>query len=65
MLFRSVFREGVDPVELHWTISALCLFNVSNRYTFSVIFKRDLGSAAVLAARRQTAIDTILNFVCA
>ena len=59
----GVFREGVDPVELHWTISALCLFNVANRYTFSIIFKRDLGSPAVLAARRQTAIDTILNFV--
>ncbi len=27
------FREGVDPVELHMTISALCFYNVSNRYT--------------------------------
>ena len=59
----GVFRDGVDPVELHWSLSALCLFNVSNRYTFSIIFKRDLGSPAVLAARRQTAVDTILNFV--
>ncbi len=59
----GVFRDGVDPVELHWTISALCLFNVSNRYTFSVIFKRDVGSASVLAARRQTVIDTILSSV--
>ncbi|MBM3538813.1 MAG: TetR/AcrR family transcriptional regulator [Alphaproteobacteria bacterium] len=59
----DVFRDGIDPVELHWTISALCLFNVSNRYTFSIIFKRDLGSAPVLAARRQTAVETILSFV--
>jgi AcrR family transcriptional regulator len=59
----GIFRAGIDPVELHWTISALCLFNVSNRYTFSIIFKRDLGSPTVLAARRQTAIDTVLNFV--
>jgi AcrR family transcriptional regulator len=59
----GVFRDGIDPVELHWIISALCLFNVSNRYTFAIIFKRDLGSAPVLAARRQTALDTVLNFV--
>jgi AcrR family transcriptional regulator len=49
----GLFRSGVDPVELHWAISALCLFNVSNRHTFSIIFKRDLGSPAVVAARRR------------
>src|SRR3569832_1679209 len=26
----GVFRRGVDPVELHWAVSALCFFNVSN-----------------------------------
>ena len=47
---QGVFRTGLDPIELHWQISALCFFNVSNRATFSKIFKRDLGSKQSLAA---------------
>src|SRR3546814_8727747 len=39
-----VFRPGIDPVELHWQVSALCFFNVSNRATFSKIFGRDFGA---------------------
>ena len=31
----GVFRKGLDAIELHWQISALCFFNVSNRATFS------------------------------
>ncbi|MBV8804450.1 MAG: TetR family transcriptional regulator, partial [Sinobacteraceae bacterium] len=27
------FRPDIDPIELHMTISALCFYNVSNRYT--------------------------------
>ena len=42
----GVFRSGVDPVDLHMSISALCFFNVANRHTFALIFKRDLGLAA-------------------
>ncbi len=26
------FRKGLDPVELHMLVSALCFYNVSNRY---------------------------------
>lgn len=32
------FRPGLDPRELHWLISALSFFNVSNQHTFSQIF---------------------------
>lgn len=32
------FRKGLDPRELHWLISALSFFNVSNQHTFSRIF---------------------------
>jgi AcrR family transcriptional regulator len=55
-----VFRSGIDPVDLHMSISALCFFNVSNHYTFSRIFKRDLDSPAAVRARRASIIDTIL-----
>jgi AcrR family transcriptional regulator len=53
------FREGIDPVELHMTISALCFYNVSNRYTFSFGFDRDMSSAKALGRRRMSVIDII------
>lgn len=59
----GVFRDDIDPVELHWKISALCFFNVSNRATFSSIFKRDLASAESLASLREGVVDMILRHV--
>ena len=41
----GLFRDGVKPDELHWVISALSFFNVSNRATFSKIFGSRLFSA--------------------
>lgn len=59
----GLFRKGLDPIDIHWTISALCFFNVSNRATFSRIFKRDLASASSLAARRRHSIDIIVRYL--
>jgi AcrR family transcriptional regulator len=59
----GVFRPGIDAVDLHWAISALCFFNVANRSTFSLIFDRDLDAPAALAARRAQVIDMVLNTV--
>jgi AcrR family transcriptional regulator len=56
----GVFRDDVDPVDLHMTISALCFHNVSNRHSFGIIFKRDMVSPAALAARRKVVVETIL-----
>ncbi len=38
----GVFRRGLDPVALHWHISAASFFNVSNRPTFSTLFGDDV-----------------------
>jgi AcrR family transcriptional regulator len=59
----GVFRRGLDPVDVHMTISALCFFNVSNRYTFSRIFKKDMISAAAHTRRRESVIETVLSAV--
>lgn len=59
----GVFRADLDPVDLHMSISALSFYNVSNQYTFSFIFGRDLKSEAVHAARRESVIDMILRYV--
>jgi AcrR family transcriptional regulator len=59
----GVFRAGLDPIELHWQISALCFFNVSNRATFSKIFKRDLGSTKSLSSLRESVVEMIERHV--
>ncbi len=61
----GVFRAGLDPIELHWQVSALCFFNVSNRATFSRIFGRDVGSARAQASLRRNAVDMVLRYVVA
>ena len=60
---QGVFRPDVDPVDLHMSISALAFFNVSNRATFSLIFKRDLDSPESMAARRASIIDMVVRHV--
>ncbi len=59
----GVFRSGIDPVDLHMSISALSFFNVANRHTFALIFKRDLESPAAIAARRDSIIEMVVRFV--
>lgn len=59
------FRNGLDPVDLHMTISALSFFNVSNRATFSAIFNVDMASAQALAIRRAQVVDLIVRYVIA
>jgi AcrR family transcriptional regulator len=53
------FRSDIDPIELHMSISALCFYNVSNRYTFSTIFGRDMTSPKAAAARREVVVELI------
>ena len=50
----KVFREGVDPVQLYITIASLGFFYMSNRFTLSTIFGRDLGNPEALAERGPT-----------
>jgi len=61
----GVFRSDIEPVELHMSISALCFYNVSNRYTFSKIFERDMTSATAVAERREVVVDMIMRWCAA
>lgn len=62
-LAQGIFRAGLDPVDIHATISALSFFNVSNQYTFGLIFKRDGQTPEALAARRANVVELVLRFV--
>ena len=59
----GVFRPGLDPIELHWQVSALCFFNVSNRTTFSKIFGRDFGAPEAQTVLRHNVVDMVLRYV--
>jgi hypothetical protein len=61
----GVFRTDIDPVELHMSISALCFYNVSNRYTFSRIFETDMSSPEAVADRREVVVDMIMRWCAA
>ena len=60
---RGIFRQDVDPTDLHMSISALCFYSVSNRHSFSTIFKVDMTSPEALAARRESIVETIVASV--
>ena len=59
----GVFRAGLDPVDIHASISALTFFNVSNQHTFGLIFGRDMQAPVHLALRRASIVDMIVRFV--
>jgi AcrR family transcriptional regulator len=62
-LAAGVFRAGLDPVDIHASISALTFFNVSNQYSFGQIFKRDLAASAARALRRANIVEMVARFV--
>ncbi|WP_269500197.1 TetR family transcriptional regulator [Castellaniella sp. S9] len=61
----GLFRPGLDPIDLHASISALSFFNVSNQHTFSLIFKRDVMAPATYARRRRNVIELVLRYMLA
>jgi len=59
----GLFRKDVDPVEIHKSIAALGMFNVTNQYTFGAIFQREMGAKGNLRARRETVSEVILSYL--
>jgi len=57
----GMFRRGVDPVQLYISIAAEGYFYLSNRYTLSRIFGRDLMAPKALAERARHNADMILH----
>lgn len=57
------FRTGLTALELHWHISALCYFNVSNRPTFSRIFGNVLHEPNGQERLRQQVSEGVVRLV--
>jgi AcrR family transcriptional regulator len=58
---QRLFRKGVDPVQLYISIAGEIYFYLSNRYTLSRIFDRDLMAPNALAERSGHVTRMILN----
>ncbi|MCB1461987.1 MAG: TetR family transcriptional regulator [Nitratireductor sp.] len=59
----GLFRPGLDPVALHWQISAASFFNVSNRPSFSAIFGPELYDEKAQVCLRDQTVEAILAIV--
>ena len=59
----GIFRAGLDPVQLYISIAGEGYFYLSNRYTLSRIFNRDLMAPRALAGRARHIRQMILNAV--
>ena len=60
---QGLFRAGLDPVDIHAVISALTVFNVSNRHTFGTIFERDDPQGKAETLHREHVVQVLLRFV--
>ena len=60
---QGLFRAGVDPVQLYISIAGEGYFYLSNRYTLSRIFDRDLMAPRALTSRARHITRMILNAV--
>jgi AcrR family transcriptional regulator len=60
---KGVFRKGIDPVQLNITIAAIGYYYLTNRFTGSIIYARDLMAPKALEERLAFNLDTILRLV--
>ena len=59
----GLFRAGIDPVEIHKSIAALGMFNVTNQFTFGAIFQREMGAKGDIAQRRDVVAEIIVSYL--
>lgn len=60
----GVFRKGLDPVQVNISIAAVGYYYLTNRFTGSIVFERDLMAEGALAARLKFNTQTILRMIC-
>jgi len=58
-------RPDVDAVDVHLVISAYCIFQVANQYTFGYLFDRDLTAPANRDHLRAVIGDVVVGWLTA
>ncbi|MBO6538690.1 MAG: TetR family transcriptional regulator [Rhizobiaceae bacterium] len=61
----GIFRDDLTPLAIHWQISALSFFNVSNRMSFSLLFGEELYSEDGQERLRAQAAEMVVRYVTA
>lgn len=59
----GAFKPGLSPVAIHWHISAVSFFNVSNRASFSLLFGDSLFTDEGQEILKAQAAEMILGLV--
>jgi len=62
---QGVFRDDVDALDVHMVISAYCVFQVANRYTFGFLFDVDLTEVSQRAHLRRMIGDVVVGWLTA
>jgi AcrR family transcriptional regulator len=60
---QGVFREGLNPLDVHLLITSFCFYRVSNRHTFGEIFQIDLPDVAIKQRHRQMIGESVLRYL--
>ena len=60
---QSLFRAGIDPMQLYITIAGCSYFYLSNIHTLSAVFSRDFASAKMRTQRLAHITEVISAFV--
>jgi TetR/AcrR family transcriptional regulator len=61
---QGIFRDGIDPIDLYISISALSAYYVSHQHTLNALFQTDVMNPRRLRQREKHIIDMILRYVC-
>ena len=59
----GVFRTGIDPIQLNITIAAIGYYYLTNQYTGSIVYKKDLDTKEAYEERLEFNLTTIRRLV--
>ncbi len=59
----GVFRADADAIDVHLVISAYCVFQIANQYTFGYLFDTDLSEPARRAHLRSVIGDVVVGWL--
>jgi AcrR family transcriptional regulator len=60
----GLFHSQIDAVQMNISVAAIAYHYLTNRYTGSIVFERDLMSAKALKERLAFNIQTVLRMAC-
>lgn len=57
----GTLRHGLDPLQIHLTVSALCFHYIANVHTFGHVFEIEAHAPEAMKARREEIIATVIS----